>query len=161
MSYQNQQLVINKVKECVIHANQQLSHTFIIPDIFFNQRGKIAGCARLQKNELRFNPILLNDNLTAFLDEVVPHEVCHLLAFTLFGKVRPHGKEWKTLMRQLFNLDGQTYHQMDVKKVAGKQFFYQCLCGHVPLSIRRHNKIIRGQQQYCCRRCQTVLTLVK
>lgn len=138
----------------------QLNQAFCIPQISFKQRGKIAGCARLQINELRFNPVLLADNHQLFLDEVVPHEVCHLIVFTLFGKVRPHGKEWKTLMKQLFNLDGQTYHKMDVAKVAGKNFQYQCLCGPVELTIRRHNKIKRGEQQYSCRRCQSVLTAV-
>ncbi|MDU0354932.1 zinc ribbon domain-containing protein [Paraglaciecola aquimarina] len=49
---------------------------------------------------------------------------------------------------------------MDVGKVAGRQFPYQCLCGPVSLTIRRHNKIKRGLQQYSCRRCQTVLTAI-
>lgn len=146
------------MSECIHHASEQLNQSFQFPNVSFNQRGKIAGCARLQKNELRFNPVLLADNHQLFLDEVVPHEVCHLLAFTLFGKVLPHGKEWKALMRRLFHLDGQTYHKMDVTKVSGKHFQYQCLCGPVNLTIRRHNKVKRGEQQYSCRRCKTVLT---
>ncbi|MCF2950059.1 SprT family zinc-dependent metalloprotease [Paraglaciecola aquimarina] len=158
MSFQYQQLVINRVLECIHTASKQLNKAFQPPKISFNQRGKIAGCARLQTNELRFNPVLLKDNHQLFLDEVVPHEVCHLIAFSMFGKVRPHGKEWKSLMKVLFDLDGQTYHKMDVKKVAGKQFVYQCECGPVELSIRRHNKVKRGEQQYTCRRCQSILT---
>ncbi|MDU0354933.1 SprT-like domain-containing protein [Paraglaciecola aquimarina] len=106
MSEQYQQLIIDRVEACIAHASSQLEHNFILPKVHFTQKGKIAGSARLQTNELRFNPILLQDNLSNFLDEVVPHEVCHLLAFSLFGKVRPHGKEWKTLMMQLFNLPG-------------------------------------------------------
>lgn len=127
--------------------------SFILPKVNFNQRGKIAGCARLQMNELRFNPILLDDNVDAFLKEVVPHEVCHLLTFKLFGKVRPHGKEWQNLMRMLFDLEGQTYHQMDVTKVKGKIFHYECRCGPIELSIRRHNKVMRNKQTYICRKC--------
>lgn len=126
---------------------------FILPKVNFNQRGKIAGCARLQMNELRFNPILLDDNVDAFLKEVVPHEVCHLLTFKLFGKVRPHGKEWQNLMQMLFDLEGQTYHQMDVTKVKGKIFHYECGCGPIELSIRRHNKVVRNKQTYICRKC--------
>jgi SprT protein len=125
-----------------------------LPKITFNQRGKIAGCARLQKNELRFNPVLLSDNIDAFLEEVVPHEVCHLLAYKLFGKVRPHGKEWQNLMLELFGVKGQTYHQMDVTKVKGKSYSYRCGCGPIELGIRRHNKVLKGQQIYICIKCR-------
>lgn len=127
------------------------------PKISFNQRGKIAGCARLQINEIRFNPILLSDNLDAFLEVVVPHEVCHLLAYRLFGKVRPHGKEWQGLMLELFGIRGQVYHQMDITKVKGKIFHYQCECGPIELSIRRHNKVVRGEQTYICKKCRSTL----
>lgn len=158
LSLTSQQLVIQKVEQCINHACCYFEQNFRLPKISFNQRGKIAGCARLQLNELRFNPVLLADNVDAFLQEVVPHEVCHLLAYTLFGKVRPHGKEWQSLMRELFDLKGQTYHQMDVTKVKGQSFSYQCACGPIELSIRRHNKVVRGKQTYICRNCRRPLT---
>lgn len=158
MSFNSQQLVIRKVEHCFNHAAFYLEQTFEFPKISFNQTGKIAGCARLQLNELRFNLVLLNDNVSVFLEEVVPHEVCHLLAYSLFGKVRPHGKEWQSLMQKLFNLKGQTYHQMDVSKVKGKSFNYQCKCGPIELGIRRHNKVIKGKQTYICRKCRSPLT---
>jgi SprT protein len=159
LSFDSQKLVIQKVAQCISHASASFEHNFTLPKISFNQRGKIAGCARLQINELRFNPVLLSDNLDAFLEEVVPHEVCHLLAYKLFGKVRPHGKEWQSLMQKLFNLKGQTYHQMDVTKVKGKSFNYQCECGPIELGIRRHNKVVKGEQTYICRKCKTPLTV--
>lgn len=158
LSFNSQQLVIKKVEQCFSHAAFYFGQNFQTPKISFNQRGKIAGCARLQLNELRFNPILLNDNVNAFLEEVVPHEVCHLLAYKLFGKVRPHGKEWQSLMQKLFNLKGQTYHLMDVTKVKGKSFNYQCACGPIELGIRRHNKVISGKQTYICKKCRSPLT---
>lgn len=159
MSAKSQQLVTQKVEQCINHASVYFAKHFALPNVSFNQRGKIAGCARLQNNELRFNHVLLNDNLEAFLEEVVPHEVCHLLAYQLFGKVRPHGKEWQNLMLKLFGLKGKTYHRMDVSKVAGQHFNYLCQCGPVKLSVRRHNKVIRGQQQYICRKCSSTLTV--
>ena len=158
MSFNSQQLVTQKVAQCFDHAAFYFEKNFTQPKITFNQRGKIAGCARLQTNELRFNPVLLADNVEAFIEVVVPHEVCHLLAYTLFGKVRPHGREWLNLMQTLFNLKGQTYHQMDVTKVKGKTFNYQCECGPIELGIRRHNKVIKGQQTYICRTCRCALT---
>jgi SprT protein len=157
LSFNSQQLVIQKVEQCISHASCYFEQNFMWPKISFNQRGKIAGCARLQINEIRFNPILLSDNLEAFLEVVVPHEVCHLLAYRLFGKVRPHGKEWQGLMLELFGIRGQAYHQMDVTKVQGQSFHYQCECGPIELSIRRHNKVVRGEQTYICRKCRSTL----
>jgi SprT protein len=152
-----QQLVIQKVEHCISHASSYFEQNFRLPKISFKQRGKIAGCARLQTNELRFNPVLLCDNIDEFLEEVVPHEVCHLLAYKLFGKVRPHGKEWQSLMIELFDLKGQTYHRMDVTKVKGKSFHYQCECGPIELGIRRHNNVLKGKQTYICRKCRSPL----
>lgn len=159
MNVPNQQLVIDKVQECYHRATSYCGRTFELPTIYFNQRGKIAGCARLQLNQLHFNPVLLEDNLDVFLQQVVPHEVCHLLTFIMYGKVRPHGKEWQASMIALFGLEPQTYHQMDVAKVKGKSFNYQCSCGPVELSIRRHNKMVRGQQYYICKVCNDRLIL--
>ncbi|QHJ10097.1 Protein SprT [Paraglaciecola mesophila] len=150
--------VVDRVHACVQLANRSLSVDLALPAITFNQRGKIAGCARLQTNELRFNPVLLADNYQAFIDEVVPHEVAHLIAYALYGRVKPHGKEWQAIMRQVFGLNGHTYHKMDVTKVSGKRFTYQCLCGDIELSVRRHNKVLRQQQQYICRQCHQVLS---
>ncbi len=153
-----QQQVIAQVQACLLIAANQLNKNFAMPTITFNQRGKIAATARLQTNEIRFNPVLLADNLSEFLAEVVPHEVCHLLAYQLYGRVKPHGKEWQQLMRQVFNTQPHTYHKMNVAKVAGKTFNYRCECGPVALSIRRHNKVKKGKQQYICRKCQTILS---
>ena len=158
LSLSTQQLVIKKVKQCIEHASTHFDQHFFLPKIRFSQKGKIAGCARLQTNELRFNPILLDDNVDVFLEEVVPHEVCHLLAYWLFGKVRPHGKEWQNLMLELFSLKGRTYHQMDVTKVKGKSFNYRCQCGPIELGIRRHNKLLTGKQIYVCKKCRCPLT---
>lgn len=150
--------VIQAVEKCYSHAEDTLARRFARPKVSFKQRGKIAGSAHLSRNELRFNPTLLQDNLAEFLQEVVPHEVSHLLCFQLYGRVQPHGPEWKGLMKTLFNLKGSRCHQMNTQKVEGKTFIYQCGCGDIKLSIRRHNKIERGQQQYQCRRCRQILT---
>lgn len=153
LSIKLQNLALARVNECLSIAGTKLAIDFATPGISFKQRGKIAGCARLQSNQLRFNPVLLADNLEAFLEEVIPHEICHLLAFRLYGRVRPHGKEWKSLMYQLYGLAGNTYHKLDVSKVIGSTFNYRCLCGPLELSIRRHNKVLRRKVVYTCTRC--------
>lgn len=147
-----QQQVIRQVEECYLQAEQQLGQSFPRPVVRFNQRGKIAGSARLQLNELRFNPILLADNTPHFIQHVIPHEICHLLVYQLYGKVRPHGEQWQGLMRHIYGLTPKTRHNMDVSKVQGKVFNYRCQCQQHQLSIRRHNKVLAGMQ-YQCRRC--------
>ncbi|WP_268801365.1 SprT family zinc-dependent metalloprotease [Paraglaciecola hydrolytica] len=146
-----------QVKHCMDIASGHFKQTFVMPEVRFNQRGKIAGSARLQRNELRFNPVLMKDNLDLFISDVVPHEVCHLLAYSLYGRVKPHGKEWQGLMSEVFGRKPQTYHMMDVTKVAGQKFTYKCQCGPIQLSIRRHNKVIRKVQQYRCLKCGSQL----
>lgn len=152
-----EQQVIKTVEKCYLIADNYFKKSFVRPIIRFNQRGKIAGCARLQTNELRFNPVLLKDNQDIFINEVIPHEVSHLLTYSLFGRVKPHGKEWQSIMIDVFKLQPHTRHQMDVSKVTGKTFLYQCQCGPVELSIRRHNKVVKGKQNYICRRCKSTL----
>ena len=91
-----EQLVLNKIEICYQHAECRLNRAFSRPHINFKQRGKAAGSARLQTNELRFNPVLLQENQQHFITHTVPHEVAHLLVYQLYGRTKPHGKEWAT-----------------------------------------------------------------
>ncbi|MDB2386083.1 SprT family zinc-dependent metalloprotease [Shewanella sp.] len=148
-----QQSIVEQIERCYQLAATALSQSFPRPEVNFKLRGKSAGTAHLQLNKLRFNPLLLQDNPQAFIDEVVPHEICHLLAFQLYGKVKPHGVEWQTLMLHIFQCQPRTTHHFNTQSVEGKTFEYFCHCGCVHLSIRRHNKVVRGDSQYRCRQC--------
>ncbi|MCG9728317.1 SprT family zinc-dependent metalloprotease [Shewanella sp. Isolate13] len=147
------QQMAQQVEHCYQVAESKLGKRFARPEIAFTLRGKSAGTAHLQLNKLRFNPKLLNDNQQAFLDDVIPHEICHLLAFQLYGRVKPHGREWQSLMQSLYGRVPRTTHSFDTRAVEGKTFEYHCQCGPIKLSIRRHNKVVRGETQYRCRRC--------
>ncbi|WP_299020629.1 SprT family zinc-dependent metalloprotease [uncultured Photobacterium sp.] len=152
-----QSQVTAKVKQCIEHANHRLNKRFCMPAISFRQGGKIAGSARLQGWEVRFNPVLLEENPQAFLEDVVPHEVAHLITFKLFGKVRPHGKEWQTIMTEVFGVPAKTTHSFDVSSVQGTTFLYHCRCSEHQLTVRRHNKVMRKQAVYHCRHCHQPL----
>ncbi|MFQ6370766.1 SprT family zinc-dependent metalloprotease [Shewanella sp. YIC-542] len=148
-----QQQLLDTVEQCYQRAEQQLQRRFPRPTVTFKLRGKAAGTAHLHLNALRFQPVLLEENPDAFMQEVVPHEICHLLCHQLYGKVRPHGLQWQGLMQQIYHLPGHTTHRFDVSSVTPKGVPYHCACGEVELSIRRHNKVLRGQARYRCRRC--------
>lgn len=159
----HQEKVIQRVTECMAIANQSMFANqlprpiYRVPDVHFNIRGKTAGMALLQRWQLRFNPVLLAENPQAFFQEVVPHEISHLIVFAQFGRVRPHGKEWQSLMVKLFKVSPKTTHSFDISSVQGTVFAYKCECNHIQLSIRRHNKVLRQQVQYYCRRCNSRL----
>lgn len=111
----------------------------------------------MQQNRLNFHPILYKENTNAFLDDVVPHEVSHLLVWALFGRVQPHGKEWQSIMIDVFGRKPDATHQFDVKRVT-RSFLYQCNCDSHALSTRRHNNISKGAQ-YKCKKCNAVLRM--
>lgn len=124
-----------------------------LPRLSFNQRGKAAGTARLSQWAIRLNPVLLSAHPQVFLDEVIPHELAHLLVFARHGRTRPHGVPWQRLMRETFGLVPRVTHNLDVSSLSGPRFAYRCACREHSLSLRRHNKVQRGQARYLCREC--------
>lgn len=159
MAYLSQELKQRlqlQVNECYQIASRRLNTVFAEPVVQFNQRGKIAGCALLQTNTLRFHPIIYQQNQQHFLEHVVPHEVAHLLVWQLYGKTAPHGREWQQIMTQVFERPASRTHNYDVTNIGIKSIDYTCGCGEIALTIRRHNKVLRGAQ-YRCKACNETL----
>ncbi|QIZ75522.1 SprT family zinc-dependent metalloprotease [Ferrimonas lipolytica] len=154
-----QQRLCAQVEHCYQQAEAQLKQQFPRPEISFAMRGQAAGAAYLQINKLRFNLVLAKQNPTEFINQVVAHEVAHLLVWQLHGKVKPHGREWQRVMLGVFGLEPAVRHQFDVSAVKPQTFRYRCNCQEHQLTIRRHNKVVRGQAQYQCRLCRSPLQL--
>lgn len=145
-----------QLKQSLALANEFFNKEFTIPVMSFELRGKKAGVAYLQQNEIRLNSVLLVENGAAFIQQVVPHELAHLLVYQQFGRVQPHGKEWKMMMEQVLGVPAHIYHKFSTASVA-KQFSYQCDCQTHLLSVRRHNAIQGNQRSYICRNCNQSL----
>lgn len=141
---------------CFTLAERFFNRTFKRAEYLFNQRGKAAGSAHLQHNLIKFNPILFHQNKSTFFDQVIPHEVAHLVVFQTYGKVRPHGIEWQHIMKAIFKIPALTTHNLNINAVVGKQFDYACPCRQHKLTIRRHNKVLKGER-YLCRYCNGFL----
>ncbi|WP_192035283.1 SprT-like domain-containing protein [Halomonas sp. YLGW01] len=128
------------------------------PQVWLDLRGKSAGQAHFGRGGLRFNAQLYAENRQAFLVEVVPHEMAHWLVWHLDEgpRLRPHGREWQTVMRQLFGLEPSTTHRFDVARVSPAPYRYACGCQEHFFSVRRHRRAVRGQA-YRCRQCAQTL----
>ena len=157
LSHEDKKALQVKGEDCFILAECFFDRHFTRPTYYFNQRGRSAGSAHLQKNLIKFNPILYQQNKATFIEHVVAHEIAHLITYQLFGRVKPHGKEWQTIMRDVFKLPPNTTHQLDISDVQGQLFPYRCLCAEYQLTIRRHNNIKKGTT-YLCKKCKSALT---
>lgn len=138
--------------------------TCYYPLIGFNQRGKVAGVAYLERWEIRLNPILLVENSDQFIDEVIAHEYAHLLVFALFGKVQPHGKEWQMMMTEIMGLPANRTHTFNTDNSVTRKyqhFTYRCQCKEHALTSIRHNRIQAGKAQYHCKSCGSSLAYQK
>lgn len=153
-----------QIQQCIethlCRANQALATQYSCPVFNFKLRGKVAGKALLQLNEIRINPVLFMENIEAFINEVIPHELAHLITYQRFGRVKPHGKEWQWVMETVFGIPAKTTHNFDVTSVQGKQFTYQCQCAMHQLSIRRHNKVQQYATTYLCKQCREPLVFL-
>ncbi|OBW91863.1 SprT family zinc-dependent metalloprotease [Gallibacterium salpingitidis] len=153
--------VNRKLTACLQTAEKFFQCQFARPTISYKLRGMKAGVAYLQQWEIRLNPTLLLENQQAFIDEVVPHELAHLLVYKQFGRVQPHGKEWQMVMNKVFKLEARTRHQFAVESVQGETYPYRCACQLHHLTKRRHNKILREGVEYFCKKCKTKLQIAK
>jgi SprT protein len=149
-----------RVEACYQRAEAHFKRSFRRPEVSLRLRGQKAGVAHLQENLLRFNPTLYAQNREDFLRQTVPHEVAHLIAQALYGRrIRPHGAEWQTIMREVFALQPLRCHSYAVQRRPVTRFVYLCACPEqdFAFSAQRHRLVARGTR-YFCRRCKATLS---
>jgi len=146
------------------------------PEIYFNLTGSVAGKCHFSRTLgsgfVSFNRTLLKENFDYFINEIVPHEVAHYCAdlyygiiITRSGRVSHHGKEWKQMCR-FFNYKAVRCHNLDISNVTikrkTKKFLYTCDCGgeHI-VSTCIHNRIMRYEKEYVCKKCNSTITFVR
>jgi len=88
------------------------------------------------------------------------HEFAHILQFTNYPNSKPHGREFKMLMRKLGESPSRC-HNYDLKSTipgytAKNTFTYRCRCRTFQASKIRHNKILRGHS-YICNVCKATI----
>ena len=158
-----QHLVVTATREYIQRAEQLFEREFPLPRVSFDMSGRIAGMFRVrrQQREIRYNPYLFGKYFDDNLVNTVPHEVAHYLVSELYGwhNVRPHGVEWKAVMRRLGAEPTVTcrYDLSGVPQRLQRRFNYSCHCTTHALSAVRHNRVQGGQGHYTCRQCRKPL----
>lgn len=134
-----------------------------VPAVAFDLRGRAAGQAifarRSRDCRVRINDALLQSHPQEMLAETVPHEVAHVVIYRLYGRrAKPHGKEWKALMRAL-GVEPVACHALPTEPVRQlKRYRYACACDEPAwLTSIRHRRAQQGTD-YLCRRCGQKLT---
>ncbi|WP_222911397.1 SprT family zinc-dependent metalloprotease [Pseudomonas sp. DNDY-54] len=148
-----------RVEACYLQAEAFFSRRFMRPQVSFKLRGQKAGVAHLNTNQLRFNPQLYQENREHFLKQTVAHEVAHLIAHQMFGgRIRPHGEEWRSIMRGVYELTPDRCHSYEIRGRQTSRYIYRCACDgqDFPFSPQRH-ALVRKGRRYFCRSCRATL----
>lgn len=158
-----QQQVCSVTEHFLQTACELYSEDFSAIPISFDLKGRAAGMFRVDNNHrsIRYNPYLFAKYFDDNLKSTVPHEVAHYVTDTLFGlkKIRPHGKEWQNVMRDLGAKPQVTgrYDLTGIPVRQQRQFDYLCDCTTHKLSTVRHNRVQNGKARYHCRACGSII----
>jgi SprT protein len=145
------------VKETLLNAGNIFNRTFYMIPSRCDIKGKVAGyyCFKNGQKYLRFNPSIYKENKDTY-DDVIVHEVAHYVTHELYPGSKPHGKEWKGVMRSL-GKEPERCHAYKVTPARKlKTFKYKCDCMEYELTSIRHNKILKGHY-YTCQKCKSRL----
>lgn len=128
------------------------------PEIRCDLTGQSAGQVRWgrgRRPELRFNLALARHHLDDFLAVTVVHEVAHLAVAACHPGARPHGPEWRAMMRLLGVEQPRRCHDYAVVAPARRQrrWAYRCGCREHELTTTRHKRAAAGAVRYHCRVC--------
>lgn len=110
---------------------------------------------------IRYNPYIFARYFEHGLEVTVPHEVAHYVTDRVYGlaHVRPHGDEWRAIMR-LLDVEPHATARFDLSGLPirrQRRFAYRCSCDTHELSTCRHNRVKKGKARYHCRRCGAAL----
>lgn len=156
-----EKIAIDLLDRYFLIAEQLFARSFKKPTLLFRKKGTVGGTAHLTTNLIQINKEFALHYQQLFLEEIVPHELAHLIVYQHYGKVKPHGKEWQFVMLILFKKMPNRTHSFALPNPKIKQMMsYQCQCQIHALSLIRHRKIQTQKASYICKQCKSSLVLV-
>lgn len=99
---------------------------------------------------ININPVLLNENIEYVVNQTVPHEVAHVVAYSVYSNaIRGHGVEWSNIMR-LFGCEPNRCHKLNVSTINQirnrKSYNVKCTCGKLlEITSNRATKMKNGK----------------
>ncbi len=127
--------------------------------VIFKKRGRVGGTAWFCEMELDFNLELAFLNQDEYFNQVIPHEVAHIVAQQVFGNVRGrgHGIGFYHVLGDVFGARKERCHNMDTSAISKsrRNYVYNCKCGEIfKVTKNMHTKLQNGSTHYC-RKCHT------
>lgn len=156
-------LASKKIRECLRIASRKIKKDLPYEGVkFFNKSTDAGYVFASQNNCVYLNHDLFRKNKKIFLDEIIPHEVAHLVSEALSPRESPHGGTWKIVMRSIFNLKPERCHSMETTGVGRitKKFLYICACQKHEVGVTRHNKLESGKK-FTCSKCKKELVFLR
>ena len=131
--------------------------SFPKPTIRMDLTGANAGTCNTKKKLIRFNIKLMVENKEDFIKNTVPHEMAHYVTDILAPMCKPHGREWKAIMK-LFGTLPIIYHNYKTTHVrrVKKPYLYKCPCQKHYFSKLKHKRAMQGIE-YECTACHEIL----
>ena len=146
--------IMTRVEECMNALNKAYNTNIGMPDVQMNSRLRTTA-GRANKVMVEFATVLYKNNHLAYMNDTIPHEVCHYFVDNYFAReVQAHGVEWKAAMRTL-GIEPKRCHSMEVQR---KRWLYECACGkNFKISTVTHNRITKGAKAYRCTACDSTI----
>jgi SprT protein len=163
---QQQAQVIAATNRCIGQASAIYGREFKTLPVDFDLSGRCAGMYQVRGavRRIRFNPWLFAKYFQDSIGDTVTHEVAHYIVDSLYGlkRVKPHGSEWKKVMRDLGAVPRATgnYDLSGIPTRQYQRFAYSCGCRTHQLTIMRHRKIVKRRAKYLCQFCHCALVAV-
>jgi len=87
------------------------------PAVVMNARlTATGGRAFLEEGKIDLSCYLMTNNMDYYKVDTIPHELCHIIAWRLYGD-KGHGKGWKYVMHQM-GVNGTRCHTRQTKSQA-------------------------------------------
>lgn len=162
-----------KVEACLAIADTRYGLRFDRSDINLTTtiplRGRTGGTFGYRRFDnknvtLKFHSVFYAEN-SDYLDQVVAHEVAHLVVWAMFTrngvKVKPHGREWQGVM-VAFGVVPDTRHNYSCENLTtktGNTVPYTCGCTDKvhDIGVIRHANIMKHSKRFTCRQCRQVI----
>ncbi|KKN67738.1 hypothetical protein LCGC14_0458860 [marine sediment metagenome] len=159
-----------KIKWCREKVLEKYNHA-IFPDIRYDLTGTSrTGICKYKGNIIRLNPHILKEYEDDYINTTVAHEFAHLAVYHILGhRAKPHGREWKWMMRFLeappnrcsdYNMQAIVENtSMKVRRKTARPYLYKCGCTEHRLTSNIHIKMLKGQRRSCLK-CRQRITYI-